>query len=62
MAKKPAGPTAPYTVLRSPLSHDGETYAPGERVELAEADAAALLTVTAIEAEKPKKAEKEPKS
>lgn len=62
MAGKPKGATTPYTVLRSPISHDGETYAPGERIELADADAAALLAVGAIEAEKPRKADKEPKS
>ena len=55
---KPKGSTVAYTVLRSPISHDGETYQPGEQVELAEADAAALLAVAAIaavEVEKPKK-------
>ncbi len=58
---KPKGTTTAYTVLRSPISHDGETYQPGEAIELAEVDATALLAVAAIaavETEKPKKTEK----
>jgi|GEM_PF-3732522 len=50
MAQKPKGPTGKYTVVRSPLSHNGETYQPGEPIELTEAEAAPLLGVNAIEA------------
>lgn len=60
MAKKPTGPTAPYTVLRSSISHNGEDYAPGESIELTEAEAEALLGVAAISV-LPAKEPKEPK-
>lgn len=50
MARKPTGAAGAYTVIRSPLSHDGETYQPGERIELTEAEALPLLGVGAIEA------------
>jgi hypothetical protein len=47
MAKKPSNGT--YTVRRSPVTHDGKTYQPGEQIKLGEADAEALIAVDAIE-------------
>lgn len=38
-----------YTVRRSPVSHDGKTYQPGETIKLGEAEAEALIAVDAIE-------------
>ena len=50
MASKPKGAPAKYTVRRSPVEHDGETYRPGETIELTAAEAGPLLAVAAIEA------------
>lgn len=60
---KPKGQAARYTVLRSPVVHDGDVYEPGETIELAEADVQTLIAVSAIEAApgkaKPEKTEPE---
>ena len=57
---KPKGLAAKYTVLRSPIVHDGETYQPGEPIELVFADAEPLIAVSANEAVPEKQAAKEP--
>lgn len=57
---KPKGPTATYTVLRSAIDHDGETYQPGAPIALTEAEAAPLLGVEAIEAAAAKQSDGKP--
>lgn len=46
---KPKGPTGAYTVLRSAIDHDGETYQPGAPIALTQDEATPLLGVKAIE-------------
>ena len=48
-AAKTDQPKTIYTVA-SPLDHNGERYAEGDEVELAELDAAPLLLVGAVKA------------
>ncbi len=51
MAKSPqTAPTASYRVLR-PLRHDGETYAPGDEVDLTALQAAQLVKLAVVVAE-----------